>query len=107
MLFRVLFFMFLRYNYKKGCYSNTKGDFMKILTENLLFQGLDNTEIQQILNTVRHNERNYSPGETIVRQGDIIDSIGIFLGIFLVRIVGYIGRKTIFSFLSLDNHSKS
>lgn len=52
---------------------------MKILTENLLFQGLDNTEIQQILNTVRHNERNYSPGETIVRQGDIIDSIGILL----------------------------
>jgi len=36
-----------------------------------------------------------------------IDSIGIFLGIFLVRIVGYIGRKTVFAFLSLDNHSKS
>mgnify|MGYP002519829269 CR=1 FL=1 len=52
---------------------------MKILTENLLFKGLDNAEIQQILNTVRHNEKNYSPGETIVHQGDIIDSIGILL----------------------------
>lgn len=32
-----------------------------------------------------------------------IDSIGIFTGIIVVRIVGFIGRKTIFSFLSLDN----
>jgi len=32
-----------------------------------------------------------------------IDSIGIFTGIIIVRIVGFIGRKTIFSFLSLDN----
>lgn len=32
-----------------------------------------------------------------------IDSIGIFAGIIVVRIVGFIGRKTIFSFLSLEN----
>lgn len=31
-----------------------------------------------------------------------IDSIGIFAGIIVVRIVGFIGRKTIFSFLSLE-----
>jgi len=32
-----------------------------------------------------------------------IDSIGILIGIITVRIVGFIGRKTIFSFLSLEN----
>ena len=32
-----------------------------------------------------------------------IDSIGILIGIIAVRIVGFIGRKTIFSFLSLEN----
>ena len=32
-----------------------------------------------------------------------IDCIGIILGILVVRICGYIGRKTIFSFLSLEN----
>ena len=31
-----------------------------------------------------------------------IDSIGILAGILVVRIVGFIGRKTIFSFLSLE-----
>ena len=31
-----------------------------------------------------------------------IDSIGILAGIIVVRIVGFIGRKTIFSFLSLE-----
>lgn len=35
-----------------------------------------------------------------------IDSIGILLGIIAVRIVGFIGRKTIFSFLSLDEHRR-
>ena len=33
----------------------------------------------------------------------LIDSIGILAGIIVVRIVGFIGRKTIFSFLSLEN----
>ena len=32
----------------------------------------------------------------------LIDSIGIIMGVILIRIVGYIGRKTIFSCLSLD-----
>lgn len=32
-----------------------------------------------------------------------IDCIGIVLGILVVRIFGYIGRKTIFSFLSLED----
>lgn len=33
----------------------------------------------------------------------MIDCIGIILGILVVRICGYIGRKTIFSFLSLED----
>lgn len=33
----------------------------------------------------------------------LIDCIGIVLGIFIVRICGYIGRKTVFSFLSLED----
>ena len=36
----------------------------------------------------------------------LIDSIGIFIGIIGVRIVGFIGRKTIFSCLSLDRNKK-
>ncbi len=32
----------------------------------------------------------------------LIDCIGIILGILVVRICGYIGRKTVFSFLSLE-----
>ncbi len=52
---------------------------MKILTENLLFQGLNSAEIQQIFTTVSHSEKTFAPGETIVHQGDVIDSIGILL----------------------------
>ena len=33
----------------------------------------------------------------------LIDCIGIVLGILIVRICGYIGRKTVFSFLSLED----
>ena len=33
----------------------------------------------------------------------LIDSIGILIGIILLRIVGYIGRKTIFAGLSLEH----
>lgn len=36
----------------------------------------------------------------------LIDSIGILIGIIVVRIVGYIGRKTIFSFLSLEENRR-
>ena len=42
------------------------------------------------------------------RSGDyhdvMIDSIGIFFGVIVVRILGYIGRKTIFAPLSLDKY---
>lgn len=42
------------------------------------------------------------------RVGDyhdvLIDSIGIFIGVIVVRIVGFIGRKTIFAPLSLDKY---
>lgn len=36
----------------------------------------------------------------------LIDSIGILIGIIAVRMVGFIGRKTIFSFLSLDENRR-
>lgn len=35
-----------------------------------------------------------------------IDSIGIIAGILAVRILGFIGRKTIFAFLSLDEKER-
>ena len=35
-----------------------------------------------------------------------IDSIGILAGIIAVRIVGFIGRKTLFSFLSLEDNRR-
>lgn len=42
------------------------------------------------------------------RVGDyhdvIIDSIGVFFGVIVVRILGFIGRKTIFAPLSLDKY---
>lgn len=37
----------------------------------------------------------------------LIDSIGIFIGIYAVRILGFIGRKTIFSFLAKENDHKT
>lgn len=37
------------------------------------------------------------------RKDVLIDSIGIFPGIYCTRILGFIGRKTIFNFLSLDS----
>lgn len=35
-----------------------------------------------------------------------VDSIGIFTGIYLTRIVGFLGRKTIFAPLSMENSRK-
>lgn len=52
---------------------------MKLLTENILFRGLAEKEIEEILNITSHTERNYCAGETIVRQGDVIHNIGIIL----------------------------
>ena len=42
------------------------------------------------------------PGRVGCARDVYIDSIGIIVGILTVRIIGYIGRKTIFSFLSSD-----
>ena len=36
-----------------------------------------------------------------------IDSIGIFAGIYFTRIFGFLGRKTIFSFLSMEKRRRA
>ena len=52
----------------------------------------------------------YHQTQIVGRVGSVhdvyIDSIGIIAGIFAVRIVGFIGRKTIFAFLSLDEKER-
>ena len=45
-------------------------------------------------------------GRTPSKRDVMIDSIGIFSGIILVRITGFIGRKTIFRPLSLSENKK-
>ena len=46
----------------------------------------------------------FVPGRNGEPRDVLIDSIGIFFGVILVRIIGYIGRKTIFAPLSLDKY---
>jgi len=46
----------------------------------------------------------FVPGRSGEPRDVLIDSIGIFFGVLLVRIIGYIGRKTIFAPLSLDKY---
>ncbi len=49
----------------------------------------------------------YHQTYVVGRTGDyhdvLIDSIGIIAGIIVIRIIGFTGRKTIFSWLSLDD----
>lgn len=47
--------------------------------------------------------QSFIPGRVSSSRDVLIDSFGIILGILVIRICGYIGRKTIFSFLSLNN----
>lgn len=51
----------------------------KILSENTLFRGMNSEEIETILNSTNHIEKNFSQGEAIVHQGDVIENIGIIL----------------------------
>lgn len=46
------------------------------------------------------------PGRSGALRDVAIDSIGIFAGIYLTRIMGYIGRKTIFAPLSLTRRQE-
>ena len=52
---------------------------MKILKENILFRGMTTEEINQLLNNTNHMQKNYSHGEVIVHQGDIMENIGIMV----------------------------
>ncbi len=79
---------------------------MKILKENILFRGMTSEEIDQLLNNTDHMHKNYSHGEVIVHQGDIIENIGIMMSGNAVGkkytpdgeeiIVSYIGVNSIF-----------
>ncbi len=48
-----------------------------MLTENILFHGLDKQQIQQVLDAAGYMEKKYSTGEIIVHQGDAVHEIGI------------------------------
>lgn len=48
-----------------------------MLTENILFQGLDSRQIQQVLTATGYTERKYSAGDIIMHQGDRVHHIGI------------------------------
>ena len=48
-----------------------------MLTENILFQGLDSQQINQVLETTGYVQKKYSAGEVIMHQGDTVHSIGI------------------------------
>lgn len=48
-----------------------------MLTENILFHGLDKQQIQQVLDTAGYIQKKYSAGEIIVHQGDAVREIGI------------------------------
>ena len=48
-----------------------------MLTENILFQGLDSRQIQEILYTTGYIEKSYQAGDIIMHQGDEVHHIGI------------------------------
>ena len=48
-----------------------------MLTENILFQGLSQTEIDRILDTTGYTQKKYYAGEMIMHQGDKVHDIGI------------------------------
>ncbi len=50
--------------------------------------------------------QSFISGRVASSKDIMIDSIGILIGIILVRIIGFIGRKTIFSWLSTEKNSK-
>lgn len=50
--------------------------------------------------------QSFIAGRVASSRDVLIDSIGIFAGIILVRICGYIGRRTVFSGLSLEKQHK-
>ena len=52
---------------------------MKTLNNNILFLGMNSEEIDSILSSTSHLVRNYTQGEVIVHQGDILENIGIIL----------------------------
>ncbi len=54
-------------------------DYLKLLQDNILFKGLSENEIDEILSSVHRRKKDYAAGEVIVHQGDIINHIGIIL----------------------------
>ena len=48
-----------------------------MLTENILFQGLDSRQIQEILSATGYIEKIYQAGDIIMHQGDEVHHIGI------------------------------
>ena len=48
-----------------------------MLSENILFHGLDKQQIQQVLDNAGYTYKNYSAGDIIVHQGDVVHHIGI------------------------------
>lgn len=52
---------------------------MKELTNNILFSGVSEKDINEILSVTPHSEKTYQDGENIILQGDIVNNIGIIL----------------------------
>ena len=50
-----------------------------MLTENILFHGLDQNQINRVLKACDYSEKTYSPGEIIMHQGDVVHNVGIML----------------------------
>ena len=63
----------------KMLHRQRKEDKLKLLVKNILFRGLTEQEIEQILSMTAHTVKNYGAGDIIVHQGDIIHNIGIIL----------------------------
>ncbi len=52
---------------------------MEVLAKNILFRGMSLEEIELLLESTDHTQKNFINGEIIVHQGDIIEHIGIVL----------------------------
>ncbi len=52
---------------------------MEILKNNVLFTGLSSENIEEILQLAGHSRKEYTAGEAIVLQGDVLKNIGVIL----------------------------
>ena len=71
---------------------------MRLLQKTMLFQGMTDTEIAEVLHTLQANEKRYKKGETILSAGGITERLGLIMeGSVTIESNDMWGNRTIIS----------